>query len=301
MRLLYLLLFVVVAIVLGIYFGKSIPQDVTFLESFSSKVAFVRQDKYFTSLFSTVETTHFEKTSNNEQQNLIGKIIVISDSHSGIDTFRGVLDSVSAVGGDALVHLGDVSATAEVAEFVAIEQELNLLGTKYYVLPGDHDYNWFPEYGLSNFNSVFGETMQMPLRGFSSVEQFNEKITFIYYDNSLKEKSYALEAFLWLKSINLDKDQKYVLFASTPLWSPYFSSKIDPLGDSILAFLADYDVLFFYGDTHVFSHYIDDKYFFNHVTVGASGEYKNPLPQFVVLEIFENGDMSWSSNPVYLK
>ena len=106
----------------------------------------------------------------------------------------------------------------------------------------------------------------------------------------------------WLRNTLYDASeagtQSIFLFTAKPFINPYFDQKADIRGKDALNILKGYPVKeVISGNTHIFSRYIDDATGMTITTVGASGSYKNPLPQFIVLDIYSTGDHDITAYP----
>lgn len=230
-----------------------------------------------------------------QQAEHIGRIAVFSDSHSSIETFASVMEKIETENVELLIHLGDVTSGGEQTDFERIKTIMDQTGIEYYVIPGDHDYNWVPSYDLQNFYSVFGS---------NGVENFRV-LEFRNYSLVLLDNSLSSEEDVQATSRVEDILQKYqikgrqiIFFTSTPFYNPYFSSKSDKNGEEILQLLAKYGVeQVFSGDAHIFSRYVHDDSAVTITTVGATGDYKNLLPQYVVVDLYNNGDIDIKAKP----
>ncbi|MCA9389955.1 metallophosphoesterase [candidate division WWE3 bacterium] len=225
----------------------------------------------------------------------LGSVAIVSDSHSSFDTFSDVISRIEQEDVDLIIHLGDISAGGELEDLERMKAILDETGVEYEVLPGDHDFNWVPEHDLRNFRGVFGFAANTINRT-RSYKGFN----LVFYNNS--DKTTGLDAAIdWLND-TLPTDAtiqgRTILFTSTPIENPYFNDKKDPNGDEILKLLTTRNIKqVFSGDTHIFSRYKLGDTDIVTTTVGASGDYKNPLPQYVLVDFYANGDIDIKTKP----
>lgn len=253
--------------------------------------------EYMVSLFSDMQISSAVKPQ--EDAALVAKVALVSDSHSDVDTFSKVLSQVVRDQPDILIHLGDVSTAGEQADLEAMKRLMDDTGLVYYVLPGDHDYNWVPRHDLSNFLDVFYQGVPEQMNRTVEIQGYQ----LILYENSLGAQGVSTQSLGWLRSLlsqNTSATYKgRFIFTSTPPINPYFADKADAGGRELLDLLADADISqVFSGDVHIYARFTDDATDITVTTVGASGSYKNPLPQYVMLELYENGAFDIKARPV---
>lgn len=296
-----LLLILVVGIVAGgytalRYSGKlnslKVPSNGESVSKISNVLNVQGIQQYIESLF---ENKQKLPVVTGESSVMLYRIGVVSDSHGSVDTFSKVVNKVVADDIDMIVHLGDVASAGQVDQLTAIKEILDKAGIPYEVLPGDHDYNWTPTYSLDNYASVFGrsnaESRIITQHGF----------VFVLLNNSSQEGSHQNDV-AWLEN-NLSQaispsTRNVFAFTARPLYNPYFPDKQDELGTEVLLTLRKYPVReIFSGDTHVFARYTDQVTEIPITTVGASGDYKNPLPQYVLIDLYENGEYTLVAKP----
>lgn len=209
---------------------------------------------------------------------------VVSDSHGADQNLAQAIQQMQAKEVDLIIHLGDFSGGGEEMHFNQANEILETSGRFYYVIPGDHDFNWFPEYSRTNYEAVFGAS-------------YNQQYThngwgIILYENSISIAG-DIERRDWVKQALIEvgeKNEHIVFFSAKPLYSPYFSDKEDVSGPQVLALLSEAGVGYiFAGDTHIYAQYRDPSDQIDIITVGAVGDYKNPLPQWVYVILYENG------------
>ncbi len=223
---------------------------------------------------------------------LILKIGVISDSHGANLLIEKAVSDMKIAKVNVILHLGDFSSGGEDKSFSEAKNILEASGIVYHVLPGDHDFNWFPTHSRENFENAFGQ----------SYDQYFEMngVVIIMLENSINatDKTNQIE---WLKRALSETNTVpiHLFFSARPLYSPYFAYKEDLQGIDIINLLIDSGVKYaFAGDTHLYAQYQDLGEKLNMITVGAIGEYKNPLPQWVSVEVYADGTAKTTSHPI---
>lgn len=230
-----------------------------------------------------------------EKTERIARVAIVSDSHGDLEIFETLLRKVKADQAELIIHLGDIVEAGGLEDLRAVRSLLDGTDIPYEVLPGDHDYNWVPAHDLQNYSAIFGSTS-----GQNRVIEFRGYV-FVLFNNSKQDDSNAAN-ILWLQNnlveIQAKKNNGIFVFTSKPLTNPYFAQKNDEAGDQILAILQEFGVKeVFSGDTHIFSRYIDEASGVSNTTIGASGSYKNPLPQYVLFDVFTEGDYEVVAKP----
>lgn len=225
----------------------------------------------------------------------VGRIAIISDSHGDTEVFETLLRKVRADDVQYIIHLGDTVEAGELEDLSAIKRLLDETDIPYAVVPGDHDYNWSPQHDLQNFSAIFGHDSAQ-----SRVLEF-EGYSFILFNNSKHDDSTPAN-IAWLRNILVELQAKasngIFFFSSKPLANPYFAQKNDLAGEDILSVLGEYGVKeVFSGDTHIFSRFVDEETQVSNTTVGASGSYKNPLPQYVLFDVLADGNYEVVAKP----
>lgn len=241
-----------------------------------------------------------ERSRNDTAQDIIkaervGRVAIVSDSHGDLETFEILLRKVKADDAELIIHLGDIVEAGGLEDLRAIKLLLDDTGIPYEVLPGDHDYNWKPAHDLQNYSTIFG-----PASGQNRTIEFRGYV-FILFNNSEQDDSTAANV-LWLQNtlveIQAKTNRGVFFFSSRPLTNPYFGQKNDAAGEQILSMLKEFGVKeVFSGDTHIFSRYIDEVNGVSNTTVGASGSYKNPLPQYVIFDVLADGNYDVVAKP----
>ena len=219
------------------------------------------------------------------------RIGAMSDSHGADENIAKALAAMQADAVDLVLHLGDFSEGGEAEHFASAKDLLDGSGLPYRVLPGDHDFNWFPDHSRQNYEQVFG-------KAYDQIFEISG-IRIILLENSVNTDSRD-DQIAWLKAL-LDNNQDTItlFFTARPLYSPYFTYKEDELGGDIVKMLVENGVKYaFAGDTHIFAKYKDVEEKLDLITVGAVGEYKNPLPQWVLLRVFDNGYVEVTPRPI---
>jgi len=223
---------------------------------------------------------------------LVLKIGVISDSHGANLLMEKAVAEMKITKVNVILHLGDFSAGGEDVSFSDAKNILAASDIAYHVLPGDHDFNWFPTHSRENFENAFRK----------SYDQYFEinRVEIIMLENSINvdDKTNQIE---WLKGVLSETGTTSIrlFFSARPLYSPYFAYKEDLQGTDIINLLIDSGIKYaFAGDTHLYAQYQDLSEKLNMITVGAIGEYKNPLPQWVSVEVYSDGTTKTTSHPI---
>lgn len=236
-----------------------------------------------------------------KQRKITYKFAVLADSHEDVEVFPEIVDQIAAREDLAfVVHLGDLSNAGELPKLTQAKNILDRIEVPVYVLPGDHDLNWVPEHDLRNFRQVFGYA-----RTSYAISQGDHRLLFI--DNSDLNNGIDESAWRWLNSeLETNVDTQKIVFMSTPLSNPYLgfktmgsqSEEVRQQASELGQLLAQHDVrVIFSGDTHTFSQFKDESTGLDIVTVGAAGTSKNPLPMYVLVEIFSDGNYNVTSVP----
>jgi len=225
---------------------------------------------------------------------VVARIGVLSDSHGASRSIERSLQQMQDADVGLVLHLGDFTAGGEDYHFAQARALLDESEIAYQVLPGDHDFNWVPEHSRRNYEAVFGPA-------YDRVYNLTDTLSLILFDNSVDEADVASKIG-WLEAQlqeTRERPQTVIFFSPRPLYSPYFADKADPRGERIMQILADAGVEYaIAGNTHVFAAYRDPAENLDLITVGAVGEYKNPLPQWVLVEIYGNGEIKFSPKPL---
>ncbi len=241
-------------------------------------------------LQSMFETTR-SRDSVTGQQSVVFTIGLMSDSHGQTQNIIKSLEEMLQANVDLAVHLGDFTAAGEEDSFSQAYHALVDSGLPYTVMPGDHDFNWFPEYSRSNYEQYFGSSY--------SGTKIIGGVGLIFYENSVSDTNNDMIS--WLKGA-LEETSAATLrifFSPKPLANPYFSTKVDSGGQQVISLLREEGIKYAVsGDTHIFAEYQDDTNSITFVTVGALGEYKSPLPQWVLMKIYADGSVTFEPKPL---
>ena len=232
-----------------------------------------------------------------EEGKMIFQFAVVADSHENETSFPMVLERIKGEAVDFLIHLGDLVNAGEFEKLKQAKSFLDNTGISYYVIPGDHDYNWQPEHSLANFKEVF-EAEQI----YSSFEY--NGVLFVLLDNSDNSDEVDVAQTKWLKEQLSAINNKQLtisnlfVFSHKPFSSLYFPDKVDPNGGTILELLAEYKATqVFSGNVHTFARYSDSQTGVGITTIGAAGTYKNSLPQYVLVSVYEDGSFTVEAKP----
>jgi 3',5'-cyclic AMP phosphodiesterase CpdA len=215
--------------------------------------------------------------------------------------FPQIVDEIASRQDIAFVaHLGDVSDAGDKAKLQQAKGVLDRIDEPVYVLPGDHDLNWFPAHDLTNFLQVFKQK-----RAYFSLNHGSEH--FLFIDNSDLNNGISQTQWRWIaEDLAVHADQAIYVFMSTPLSNPYLAFKamgsqsqtVKDQAVQLGQLLKKYPVrAIFAGDTHTFAQYTDHDSQLPIITVGASGATKNLLPLYVIVDIFSDGSYNVTSIP----
>lgn len=235
------------------------------------------------------------ETSLDEEKKVRGTIVsqigIISDSHGYSSNIESAVNRIKEADAELIIHLGDFTAGGEDHYFSQAKDILEASSLPYHVLPGDHDFNWFPQRSRTNYERHFGQSYDRAV--------VHEDLLILLYDNSTDPTNW-IEKRDWLShQLSANSDKSVLFFSAKPLFNPYFPTKIDANGEEIISLLNESGVRYaFAGDTHIFARYLDQKDRINMVTVGAVGEYKNPLPQWVLVSITDLGEVIVDPRPL---
>jgi 3',5'-cyclic AMP phosphodiesterase CpdA len=229
------------------------------------------------------------------------KFAVLSDSHQDTQYFPDIVNQIAArTDLNFVAHLGDLTDAGDKDKLIQAKSFLDRITEPVYVLPGDHDLNWFPEHDLTNFKQVFGLK-----HTYYSLD--HQGIHFMFIDNSDLNHGINTIQWQWIEQdLKQHAQQSTYVFMSTPLSNPYIAYKaMGAVSDSIKQqskqlgqLLNKYSVrAIFAGDTHTFAQYTDQESNLPIITVGAAGSTKNLLPLYVIVEIFTDGSYNATSMP----
>jgi len=142
------------------------------------------------------------------------RIGLISDSHTYYDEFEKQVKYINSRNDlDFIVHLGDLTLSANAREFEWYSEIMNRIKVPVFTLIGNHDC-------LANGYDIYVEMF-----GESNFFFEYKDIKFVMFDDVVWEKQIQDPDFDWLKKVIVnDKNYKYVLpFAHIPPWDPQFS------------------------------------------------------------------------------
>jgi predicted phosphodiesterase len=225
---------------------------------------------------------------------------ILSDAHQDTHYFPPIVKAIAERQDLAFVaYLGDLSDAGDKSQLLAGKAVLDTINQPVYVLPGDHDYNWFPQHDLTNFKQVFGSR---------TYYSFNyQQQHFMLIDNSDLNNGISPQQWDWIeKDLKAHANAPIYVFMSTPVSNPYLTFKamgsqsqaVKQQSVKLAQLLSQYSVkVAFAGDTHTFAQYQDHDTQLPIVTVGASGSTKNLLPLYVIVDIFSDGSYNATSMP----
>ena len=102
-------------------------------------------------------TTPKDNPQGHDSSEAIVRFAALSDAHQDDQHFPKIVGEIAERDDlDFVAYLGDLSDAGDKAKLQQGKSVLDTIGPPVYVLPGDHDYNWFPDHDLRNFMQVFG-------------------------------------------------------------------------------------------------------------------------------------------------
>lgn len=223
--------------------------------------------------------------------------VLIADSHSDNANLKKALAMIKAWDAQFLIGLGDYTDVGILDELKNAKLELDSVGIRYFLTPGDHDL-WDSrdksKSPLTNFNQVFGPSYQsFNYQNFKFIILFNSD-NYIGIDTSQMD---------WLKKA-LDQAKEdglnILVFVHEPLFHPssdHVMGRVEPnLKDQarelIKLFVNAGVKKIFAGDTHLFSEYNDPETGLSMVTIGAITSERNlQLPRFGRVWVFKDGSI----------
>lgn len=237
----------------------------------------------------------------NKDKTIAYSFAILSDSHQDTTYFPQIVAQIAERQDIVFAaHLGDLSDAGDKTELQKAKAILDTIKPPVYVLPGDHDLNWFPNHDLANFKQVF--QLKKTYYSFNRGQQH-----FVFIDNSDLNHGISEAQWSWLQNDLNDNNHKDIyVFMSTPLSNPYLAFKamgsqsqaVKDQSVQLGQLLRQYPVkVIFAGDTHTFAQYQDKESGLNIVTVGAAGSTKNLLPLYVNVDIFTDGSYNATSKP----
>lgn len=296
---------VVIIGVMAVGVGMVLESDLIYREGQGKRVKATVQENYKKAMDRAGEVMGEWSSSKQEVRKPVQlKVAIISDSQGDGWMLEQILQDISKEQVETVFHLGDITKGGELAQFgeakrILDQYQQSTAYKSYVTLPGDHDFNWEPQHSLKNFKEVLG------------VEQLDRVVglrgaRFIVWDNAnraLDEESVNISRREWLR--NQVAGEKLVLVLThRPLYSPYFKSRVDPRGRDVLKLLwqaaqeSGVKVVVFSGDTHSYARYSDSETGIENVTVGAVGSYKNFLPMWTLLTVYEDGSFDIQPKPL---
>jgi hypothetical protein len=178
---------------------------------------------------STDSVTSTGYSSENNADNNLLKIAILSDIHEDYDNLVKALNIISKKGVRTIFVLGDLTNYGDIPSLQKVKSILDNSGLSYYALPGDHDIA--QSLDDSNFLSVFGKSSQLVAV---------DGVSFLLLDNSPNFTALPENKMSWFEQ-QLPSAQFILL--SQPLYSKglnepfsnmYMGSTKTPVSDSIL-------------------------------------------------------------------
>ncbi|MEK7617414.1 MAG: metallophosphoesterase [Patescibacteria group bacterium] len=224
------------------------------------------------------------------------KFVLLSDSHSDNVYLKKALNQIKKDYSDIrfIIGLGDYTDVGTLDELKKVKNELDSIGFRYFVTPGDHDL-WDSRNKslspLTNFNQVFGP----PFQSF-----IHENYLFLLLFNSDNYQGLGNDQKNWLTN-QLDSNPNVAgifIFLHEPFFHPssdHVMGRVEPKlkeeAENLTKQLASAGVKkVFAGDTHFFSEYQEPQTNLFMVTVGVITSVRNlQPPRFAIVSVFENG------------
>ncbi len=225
------------------------------------------------------------------------KFAVVSDSHNDNSLLAKALSQAQQRDVKFIIGLGDYTNVGTIEELKASKQVFDSTGTRYFVVPGDHDL-WDSRNrklpALTNFKDIFGKNYQ-------SFEY--QGIGFLLFDNSDDYLGLDETQLSWLKT-ELTKDSRpatTIALTHEPLYHPssdHFMGKVTPSlktqATQIQSLLKTAGVKeVFTGDIHFFTQYNEPETGIHMTTLGAVTQDRNPQsPRYAIVTLYEGGALT---------
>jgi predicted phosphodiesterase len=256
--------------------------------------------------------------SNNNNENLLFKVVIMSDIHEDVQNLDKAVSLIKSRGIETVFILGDTTNYGDTTALNKVKNVLENSGLDYYVLPGDHDLA--QSVNVANFNQVFGQDNQV-------IQIKDHK--FLLFNNSYNFTKIGTSQISWLENNIIGAD--FVLL-SQPLYTKglttFFeniymgSSSIEPgsedlkskqeevrdQGIAILSLIRSENNVkaVFAGEHHKSSKLTDsNRNSLEHYVVGAISNTVNEYPQniiqtprFSLLSVFK--DRTYQVNDIVL-
>ncbi len=246
---------------------------------------------------------------------VVFKFLLVSDSHSDNINLAKAISQAKANNSDLsfVIGLGDYTNVGTLNELKAAKQELDAVGLRYFLVPGDHDLWDSRDKGkeaVANFKQIFGpnyQSFEFSSKGGSA--SGGKGYLFILLDNSDNYLGFSSSQLDWVTN-ELEKGKNegvahpsgggkgIFVFIPIPLYHPssdhYMGkteSNLKQQAQAMIFQLKNAGVKkVFAGDIHYFSEYEEPVTKLPMVTVGAVATDRNPqAPRYAVVSVFEDG------------
>lgn len=128
-------------------------------------------------------------STENPEKKVLFHVCILADIHQDTENLTKVLNKSKDLGCAKLLIIGDITNYGDTASLQGVKDSLDLFGSEYYVIPGDHDLA--QSMGVNNFTKVFGQNYQ--LVDISDVK-------FLMLDNSANYTIMDSKQMVWLDS-----------------------------------------------------------------------------------------------------
>ncbi len=231
-------------------------------------------------------------------KNLLFRFLLLADSHNDNVDLSKAINQAKGSYPDLkfIIGLGDYTDVGTVEELKKAKKELDSVGLRYFLIPGDHDLWDCRNRQLiptACFKEVFGPSYQA-----FTYENFE----FLLLNNADNYIGVDQEQSQWIDQ-ELERSKQsgvkgVFVFLHEPLYHPssdhvmgWVEKSLKSQGQELMFRLKEGGaVKIFAGDIHYFSQYTEPKTGLAMVTVGAVGLERNPqVPRFAAVSVFEDG------------
>lgn len=281
MKTLFRLTIIVLLILAGYYYFN---RDMITLDWVKEKIMSVDTK-------TTVNKTINSLEAPKEQKEVVYKLALVSDSHSDTTYYPKILDEIKNENANMIIHLGDQVDTGSIESLQAAKTLLEQTGIPWVAIPGDHDHTFWPSRSLSAYNQVFGED-----HFYVETDYFIA----VGINNSNRESGATPETMDWLKtqldSTATNDPRPKLIFIHIPITNNIFSRSMMDENDTtktqaetlLQLALSRSPSEIFNGDLHSYSHFKEGQTGVMMTSVGASGSYKNPIPQYIIIDFYDD-------------
>lgn len=153
------------------------------------------------------------------------RVGLIADSHTYYDEFENQVKYINSRDDmDFIIHLGDITLSANAREFDWYSDIMNKINIPVITIIGNHD---CLGNGYDIYTEMFGE---------SNFFFEYKDVKFVFFDDIVWEKKVSDPDFEWFdKALVNDQDYEYVIpFAHIPPWDPQFTIGNEYLYDQLM-------------------------------------------------------------------